>query len=29
MIGTIWIMAHMNTNMMPNPDMMNLQLQRG
>jgi cytochrome o ubiquinol oxidase operon protein cyoD len=29
MIGTIWIMAHMNTNMMPNPDMMNLHLQRG
>ena len=29
MIGTISIMAHMNTNMMPNPDMMNLHLQRG
>jgi cytochrome o ubiquinol oxidase operon protein cyoD len=28
MIGTIWIMAHMNANMMPSADMMNLQLQR-
>ena len=29
MIGTIWIMAHMNVNMMPNPDLMNLQMQKG
>ena len=28
MVGTIWIMAHMNANM-PMPDMSNLQLQRG
>ncbi len=28
MVGTIWIMAHMNANMMPSADMMNLQLQR-
>ncbi|HEV2594059.1 MAG TPA: cytochrome o ubiquinol oxidase subunit IV [Sphingomicrobium sp.] len=27
MIGTIWIMAHMNTNMGPSPEMMNLQTQ--
>ena len=27
MIGTIWIMAHMNANMMPGPDLMNLQMQ--
>ena len=29
MIGTIWIMAHMNANMAPMPDMMNLSAQRG
>ena len=29
MIGTIWIMAHMNTNMMTDPTVMNLQTQRG
>ena len=29
MVGTIWIMAHMNMNMAPNPDMMNLHTQRG
>lgn len=29
MIGTIWIMAHMNANMGPMQDMMNLQAQRG
>jgi cytochrome o ubiquinol oxidase subunit IV len=29
MVGTIWIMAHMNSNMMPDPSMMNLQQQRG
>jgi cytochrome o ubiquinol oxidase operon protein cyoD len=29
MTGTIWIMAHMNVNMVPNPDMMNLQMQKG
>ena len=28
MIGTIWIMAHMNANMMPSPEIMNLQMQR-
>jgi cytochrome o ubiquinol oxidase operon protein cyoD len=28
MIGTIWIMAHMNANMMPDPSLMNLQMQR-
>jgi cytochrome o ubiquinol oxidase operon protein cyoD len=28
MIGTIWIMAHMNANMAPMPEMMNLQMQR-
>jgi cytochrome o ubiquinol oxidase operon protein cyoD len=27
MIGTIWIMAHMNANMGPSPELMNLQLQ--
>lgn len=27
MIGTIWIMGHMDANMMPDPAMMNLQLQ--
>ena len=27
MIGTIWIMAHMNANMGPSPEMMNLQMQ--
>jgi cytochrome o ubiquinol oxidase operon protein cyoD len=27
MIGTIWIMAHMNANMMPSPELMNLQMQ--
>ena len=27
MIGTIWIMGHMNENMMPDPEIMNLQLQ--
>ena len=29
MIGTIWIMAHMNANMTVSPDMMNLATQRG
>jgi len=29
MIGTIWIMAHMNTNMAPMPEMSNLMTQRG
>jgi len=29
MIGTIWIMAHMNANMMPGPAMTNLMTQRG
>lgn len=29
MIGTIWIMTHMNVNMGVSPDMMNLQTQRG
>jgi cytochrome o ubiquinol oxidase operon protein cyoD len=28
MIGTIWIMAHMNANMAADPAMMNLQMQR-
>jgi cytochrome o ubiquinol oxidase operon protein cyoD len=28
MIGTIWIMAHMNANMMPDAALMNLQMQR-
>ena len=27
MIGTIWIMGHMNANMAPSPEMMNLQMQ--
>jgi cytochrome o ubiquinol oxidase operon protein cyoD len=27
MVGTIWIMGHMNTNMMPDPALMNLQMQ--
>jgi cytochrome o ubiquinol oxidase operon protein cyoD len=27
MIGTIWIMGHMNANMGPSPEMMNLQMQ--
>jgi cytochrome o ubiquinol oxidase operon protein cyoD len=27
MIGTIWIMAHMNANMAPDPTLMNLQMQ--
>ena len=27
MIGTIWIMAHMNANMGPSPELMNLQMQ--
>lgn len=27
MIGTIWIMSHMNANMMPSPEMTNLQMQ--
>lgn len=27
MIGTIWIMTHMDANMMPDPALMNLQLQ--
>ncbi len=27
MIGTIWIMAHMNANMMTDPALMNLQMQ--
>ena len=29
MIGTMWIMAHMDANMAPGPDMMNLHTQRG
>jgi len=29
MIGTIWIMAHMNANMMPSSESMNLATQRG
>ncbi|HEX3676108.1 MAG TPA: cytochrome o ubiquinol oxidase subunit IV [Sphingomicrobium sp.] len=29
MIGTIWIMAHMNANMGVSPELMNLQTQRG
>ena len=29
MIGTIWIMAHMNANMASDPRMMNLMTQRG
>ena len=29
MIGTIWIMYHMNANMGPEPNMMNLQMQHG
>lgn len=29
MIGTIWIMAHMNANMSVSPEMMNLATQRG
>ena len=28
MIGTIWIMGHMDTNMAPDPALMNLQMQR-
>ena len=28
MIGTIWIMAHMNANMAVSPQLMNLQMQR-
>ena len=28
MIGTIWIMTHMDANMMPDPELMNLQMQR-
>mgnify|MGYP003578996768 CR=1 FL=1 len=27
MVGTIWIMAHMNANMAPDPALMNLQMQ--
>ena len=27
MVGTIWIMAHMNANMAPDPTLMNLQMQ--
>ena len=27
MVGTIWIMTHMNANMMPDPSLMNLQMQ--
>jgi cytochrome o ubiquinol oxidase operon protein cyoD len=27
MIGTIWIMGHMEANMMPDPELMNLQMQ--
>jgi cytochrome o ubiquinol oxidase operon protein cyoD len=27
MIGTIWIMGHMNANMGPSPETMNLQMQ--
>ena len=29
MIGTIWIMGHMNANMMPGPEMLDLHQQRG
>jgi cytochrome o ubiquinol oxidase operon protein cyoD len=29
MVGTIWIMGHMNANMGASPDMMNLMTQRG
>ena len=29
MVGTIWIMGHMNTNMMPDPSIMDLHTQRG
>ena len=29
MIGTIWIMGHMNANMAPTPEMTNLMTQRG
>ena len=29
MIGTIWIMSHMNANMAPTPEMLNLMTQRG
>jgi cytochrome o ubiquinol oxidase operon protein cyoD len=29
MIGTIWIMGHMDANMMPDPKMMDLHTQRG
>ena len=29
MVGTIWIMGHMNTNMMPDMNMMDLHNQRG
>jgi cytochrome o ubiquinol oxidase operon protein cyoD len=29
MVGTIWIMSHMNANMAPTPDMTNLMTQRG
>jgi cytochrome o ubiquinol oxidase operon protein cyoD len=29
MIGTIWIMTHMNANMGVSPELMNLQMQRG
>jgi cytochrome o ubiquinol oxidase operon protein cyoD len=29
MVGTIWIMAHMNANMTSPPEMMNLHTQRG
>jgi cytochrome o ubiquinol oxidase operon protein cyoD len=29
MIGTIWIMGHMNVNMGPMPELTNLQMQRG
>jgi cytochrome o ubiquinol oxidase operon protein cyoD len=29
MVGTIWIMAHMNANMGPSPEIMNLMTQRG
>ena len=29
MVGTIWIMAHMNANMAPMPEMSNLMTQRG
>ena len=29
MIGTIWIMAHLEANMGPSPEIMNLTTQRG